>query len=51
MIESNQNFIIAAYAVTWVVLLGYVVHLARRGARAHAAHERAAGDATGRLST
>ena len=40
MIASNQTFIIAAYALTWVTLLGYLLHLTRRGAHARAAHER-----------
>ena len=26
-IASNRTFIIAAYAVTWVVILGYLVRL------------------------
>ena len=40
MIESNQTFIVAAFAVTWVAVLGYVLHLARRGALVMAEHER-----------
>ncbi|HSJ62727.1 MAG TPA: CcmD family protein [Gemmatimonadaceae bacterium] len=47
MIESNQTFIVAAFAVTWVALLGYVLHLARRGARAVAEHERMLHESTG----
>lgn len=39
---SNQTFIIAAYAVTWVVLLGYLLHLVRRDGRARAEYERVA---------
>jgi CcmD family protein len=38
--EFNQYFIIGAYAVTWLVLLGYLVHLVRRGGRVRADHER-----------
>jgi CcmD family protein len=38
----NQTFIIAAYAVTWVVLLGYFARLVRKGARARAEYERMA---------
>lgn len=34
MVASNQTFIIAAYAVTWVVLLGYQLRLARKAGRA-----------------
>jgi CcmD family protein len=37
---SNQTFIIAAYAVTWAVLLGYLWRLVRAGARATAGYER-----------
>jgi CcmD family protein len=40
MVASNQTFIIAAYAVTWVVLLGYQWRLARKDARARAEYER-----------
>lgn len=42
MIESNQSFIIAAYAVTWVAMLGYLVYLAQRGGRARGAYGRVA---------
>ena len=42
MIASNQTFIIAAYAVTWVVLLGYLVLLVRKGQRARADYDRMA---------
>ena len=37
---SNQTFIVAAYALTWVVLLGYAVHLGRSGRQARAELER-----------
>ncbi len=40
MDASNLSFIVAAYAVTWVVLLGYLGRLVRKGARARADHER-----------
>lgn len=40
MIEANPSFIIAAYAVTWIVLLGYLGHLVRKGQRARAEYER-----------
>jgi CcmD family protein len=40
VIASNQTFIIAAYAVTWLVLLGYMARLVRKGARARASYER-----------
>ena len=42
MIELNLYFIIAAYAVTWVVLLGYMARLARKGARARSEYDRMA---------
>ena len=41
MIASNQTFIVAAYALTWLAMLGYLLHLTRRDARARASHERA----------
>ena len=40
MAASNLNFIIAAYAVTWIVLLGYQWRLARKGGHARAEYER-----------
>lgn len=40
MVASNQSFIIAAYAVTWVVILGYLLRLVRKGWRARADYER-----------
>ena len=40
--QSNLTFIIAAYAVTWAAVLGYLLYLARRAARARAAFEQAA---------
>lgn len=40
MVASNQTFIIAAYAVTWVVILGYLSRLVRKGGRARADYER-----------
>lgn len=40
MIPSNQTFIIAAYAVTWAVMLAYLFRLVRKGARAAADYER-----------
>ena len=43
----NQAFIIAAYSVTWVVILGYLAVLARKGARARAEYERMLRDNSG----
>ncbi len=45
MIASNQTFIIAAYAVTWIVIAGYLLRLVRTGRRARAALEQARADA------
>lgn len=39
---GNWMFVGAAYALTWVVLLGYVLHLHRTTRRAHALLEDAA---------
>lgn len=47
MAGSNLTFIIAAYAVTWVVLLGYLWQLARKGGQARAAYKRMAHDQGG----
>ena len=41
MIASNVPFVIAAYALTWVVLLAYAWRLARKDSRARAGHARA----------
>ncbi|HUR91453.1 MAG TPA: CcmD family protein [Gemmatimonadaceae bacterium] len=38
MVASNQTFVIAAYALTWVVLLGYVWRLVSKDRRARADH-------------
>jgi CcmD family protein len=40
MAASNLTFIIAAYAVTWAVLLGYLWRLVRKDSRARAEYER-----------
>ena len=44
MIASNNTFIIAAYAVTWIVFAGYLVRLVGAGRRARASLERARGE-------
>jgi CcmD family protein len=44
---SNLNFIIAAYAVTWIVILGYLWRLVRKGGRARADYERMASEQGG----
>ena len=47
MIASNQTFIIAAYAATWAVLLGYLLRLVRKARRAGAAYDRSAREQRG----
>lgn len=46
---SNETFIIAAYSLTWVVLLGYLVYLVRRTRASRAEHARLAGDRAGEI--
>jgi CcmD family protein len=41
MIEYNIAFVVAAYAITWTVLLGYLIRLLRKDKLAHAALSRA----------
>jgi hypothetical protein len=36
MIASNQTFIVAAYAVTWLVFIGYLLRLVRADRRVRA---------------
>lgn len=36
MIASNETFVIAAYALTWVVLLGYLWRLRGKDSRVRA---------------
>jgi CcmD family protein len=36
----NQYFITAAYAVTWLVILGYVVRLGRKASRVRHEYDR-----------
>jgi|InoplaM3PM_1038569.scaffolds.fasta_scaffold02360_1 hypothetical protein len=38
--DMNRNFIIAAYSVMWIVVLGYMVRLTVRGSRARADYDR-----------
>jgi len=40
MFESNLTFIIAAYSVAWVVILGYLARLVRKGSRARGEYDR-----------
>lgn len=44
MIASNETFVIAAYALTWAVLLGYLWRLRARDARAQADDARVRGE-------
>ena len=37
MIASNTSFIVAAYVVTWVVILGYLFRLVVKGGQARSA--------------
>jgi CcmD family protein len=50
MDASNTTFIIAAYTVTWIVLLGYLLRLVRKGGRASADYERMAQQRSGEKS-
>lgn len=45
MIASNPAFVIAAYAITWIVLLGYQLRLVRRHSAARSRHASATGKA------
>ena len=40
MDASNLAFIIAAYTVTWLAMLGYLARLIRKGGRARAEYGR-----------
>jgi len=40
--EWNRTFIIAAYSVSWVVILGYLGRLVRKGSRARGDFDRIA---------
>lgn len=46
-IAMNQTFIVAAYTVTWIVLLGYMARLARESSRVRRQHESMAQGASG----
>ena len=39
MEESNLRFIIAAYSVSWLVILGYLTRLMRKGSQARADYD------------
>lgn len=38
--DMNRNFLIAAYSVMWIVVLGYMARLVVRGSRARADYQR-----------
>lgn len=40
---GNITFVVAAFAVTWAVMLGYLIHLRRTTRRARAAFDQTAG--------
>ena len=37
--EMNEAFIIAAYSITWLVLLGYLARVTAKGSRARADYD------------
>jgi CcmD family protein len=43
MASAGAGFVIAAFAATWVVVIGYLIHLRRVLARAREQYERAGG--------
>ena len=47
MDELNLRFIIAAYSVSWVVILGYLVRLMRKGSQSRADYERMSRETAG----
>jgi CcmD family protein len=40
MEELNLKFIIAAYTVSWLVILGYLARLMRKGSRVRSEYDR-----------
>jgi CcmD family protein len=38
--DMNRMFVIAAYSVMWIVVLGYMMRLVRKGSRARQEYER-----------
>ncbi|MEX2181274.1 MAG: hypothetical protein WD771_04485 [Gemmatimonadaceae bacterium] len=46
--ESSINFVIAAYALTWLALVAYAFHAHRTLRRARDEYDRATGQAAGR---
>ena len=47
MEESNLKFIIAAYSVSWLVILGYLVRLRRKSSQARAGYDHVSRETAG----
>jgi CcmD family protein len=47
MTDSNLAFIIAAYSVAWVAMLGYVARLVRKGSSVRSDFDRIVRDQSG----
>jgi CcmD family protein len=45
--QSNIAFIVAAYSVSWLVILGYLARLIRKGSRARVEYDRMAAEHRG----
>lgn len=43
----NRDFIVAAFAVTWIVVLGYFSRLVAKGSAVSAEYDRMSGKASG----
>ncbi len=46
-IEWNQSFIVAAYSVAWLVLIGYLARLTRKAKATRTVFERMSSDNSG----
>ena len=47
MEEMNLKFIIAAYSVSWLVILGYLARLVKKGSQARADYSHMSGEMPG----
>lgn len=47
MDELNLRFIIAAYSVSWLVILGYLVRLMKKGSQARAGYDQISRETAG----
>jgi len=45
--DMNRTFVIAAYAVMWTVVLGYLIRLTVKGSRVRAEYDRVAAAQSG----